>query len=488
MNIDELTKKAKELGSYFLALTVRDKIKEENNLEHYIIQQDFPVDDIIPSLDSCVRSMEIKPDRPVDVIKPAKIAGEKPPLKIAILSHFNSMPQSYSPARAVRNQIRILKEHGHNVVFFLQENSLLTEENLGCELRKVIPKFRREKMVVNEEVKKKLINIFREHLTSDFDIAITHDFFIQDTVTFSEAIRECNVPIQWLHFARSGVGHKMDFSMPNARFIYLNYSDIGRFAKAINVSVSQCRVVQNEKSPEFMFNFHPVTRMIINKYQLWEMDIIMTAGICSTRFDAKGVNEMIRVFVELKRLGKKVALILCNANGRKRVEDLKRKVEFAKELGLNEDEFIITSLLANDEYQIASEVPNQVVAELMQLSNLMLMTTKAEVSSNILLEAAITKQLLVLNSDLPCLYDAVDKENVLSYPFSSSQSLHYTGRDDESFNKLAKKIIGQIESNMADKQFRHVWKYYNSYSVYHNMLKPILYERTKNNYTPLQEE
>ena len=288
--LDELIKKAKETGSYFLTLTIREKDKEENNLHHYAIQEEFERDDVIPSVDSAIRSMGVKNSKPVDVIKPTELTESRSPLRIAIVSHFNSMPQSYSPARAVRNQIKMLKEYGHDVTFFLQEGSKLTEEDLGCKILKVVPKFRREKMIVNEDAKKRIIDMFREYLTTDFDVAISHDFFIQDTVTFSEAIRECGVKIPWLHFARSGVGHKMDFSMPNARFVYLNYSDVGHFANAIKVKPEQCRTVFNEKEGAFLFRWHPITKMIVNRFQLWDRDIIQTYPMCSTRTAAKGLE------------------------------------------------------------------------------------------------------------------------------------------------------------------------------------------------------
>ncbi len=479
MNLEDVIAKAKEIGSYFVTVTIKNEKLTENDLVHFAFREKFSADDVVPSLDACVRSMKIEPEKPVDVIEPPKIYGEKQPLKIAIISHFNSMPASYSPARALRNQVKILTEHNHDVTVFLQEGSRLTDEDLGCKVLKIIPKFRREKMVVNEEIKNKLISIFRENLTSDFQLAITHDFFIQDTVTFSEAIRGCGVKIPWLHFCRSGVAHEMDFSMSNAKFVYLNYSDVGKFAKAIKVPVEQCRTVPNEKEAAYMFGWDPVTRMIVNKYQLWDRDIIQTYPICSTRFDAKGIDSIIKIFVELKRMGNKVALIIANSNGRKRVDDLKRKQEMAKEMGLNEDELIFTSLLADEQYDVASGVSNKVCAELMQISNLFILATIAEVSSNILLEASMTKNLLVLNSDLPCLFDAVDRDSVLEFPFTSNRSLHYSGRDNDSLSKVAKQIVGELKSNKSDLQFRHVWRNYNAHSLYHNILEPVLYEDIK---------
>jgi len=474
MQLDEIIKKAKDLNSYFITITTKDKDKEVGDLEHYVFRKEFSFDDVPASLDDSVRSMGVSLEKPVDVITPPK-RKVYPTLKMAIISHFNRMPQSYSPARAVKNQIKILKENGHDVCFFVQEGSPLTETGLGCTVKAIIPKFKREKMVINEDAKGKLIDVFREELTGNYDCVITHDFFIQDTITFSEAIKECGVKIPWLHFARSGVAHPMDFSMPNARFVYLNKNEIGKFARAIKVEPSQCRAVFNEKDPSFMFNFHPTTRMIIHKFQLWERDIIMTYPVCSTRLDAKGINSIIKIFVELKRLGNKVCLIVPNANGRKRTDDLKNRQAMAKELGLNEDEFILTSTLHTEEHKTESELPNQVCAELMQMSNLFIAASEAEVGPNVLLEACMAKNLIVVNEDLPLNYDFVDKKNVLSHPFTSHSSLHYSGRDEKSLVRLARKINGQIKTNKADQTFRQVWRTHNSEAIY-GMLMDVIVE------------
>jgi glycosyltransferase involved in cell wall biosynthesis len=479
MNLQDIINEAKNLGSYFITITTRDKTKIENDLKHYVFRQEFDVADVIPSLDNCVNQLGVKLEKPVEVIVPPPVVEEKLPLRIAILTHFNRMPQSYSPARAVRNQIKILREHGHKVVFFTQENSKLTDEDLGCEVRHLIPSFKRIKMVVNEEAKNKFIQVLKEQLTGQFDIAITHDFFLQDTVTYSEAIRECGVPIQWLHFARSGIGHNMTFAMPNARFVYLNKSEVGNFAKAIKVPPEQCRTVFNEKEIQYMFNFHPVTRMIINKFKLYNRDIIMTYPMCSTRIAAKGLRDVIRIFVELKKLGNKVALIIPNANGRRRVDDLKREQQLAKDYGLNEDEFIFTSLLADENYKIESELPNIVCAELMQISNLFLFASRAEVGPNVLLEAGITKNLIVVNEDLPLMYDFVNKNAVLSYPFTSNHSLHYKGRTEENYKELAKQIVIRLREDWADRQFRFTWRQHNAEAIY-KMLESVLYEDFKN--------
>jgi hypothetical protein len=96
----------------------------------------------------------------------------------------------------------------------------------------------------------------------------------------------------------------------------------------------------------------------------------------------------------------------------------------------------------------------------------------------VLLEAAICKNLIVANADLPLLYDFVDKNQTLSYPFTSNQSLHYTGRDQESLSQLAKQITGELKSNKSDMTFRKVWRNHNAEAIY-KMLSGVIYEDIK---------
>jgi hypothetical protein len=483
MDIIKKIEEVKKNKNYFITISSKDPEKDVNDLSHFVFRESFETENIIPSINSCIESLNIKQEKPVNVITPPRTTEEIKPLKIAYISHFNRCPQSYSPARALKNQIKIMKEFGHDVTFFLTEGSKLTEEEIGCKLEKVVPKFKREKMVVNEDIKNKLIDIFKEKFENKFDVIITFDFFIQDTVTFSEAIRQCNISTPWLHFARSGVSHNMNFSMDNARFIYLNKAEIGRFSKAIKVSSEQCRAVYNEKDPSFMFNFDPVTKMIINKYELWDRDIIQTYPMCSTRTDGKGLRHVIRVFAELKRLGKKVMLIIPNSNGRKLKEKLEGEIAFAKSIGLNDDEFIFTSLLHSKEYNTESEVSNKICAELMQLSNLFVFASSAEVCPNILLESAIAKNLIVANEDLPLIYDFIDKDKCLSFPFTSNHSLHYKIGDNNLIIDLAKKIVEELDNNKIDLAFRQVWKNHNKKAIYNQLINVImeLINETKEN-------
>ncbi len=471
--LNEILQQAEKTGSYLITATIRDKDKKENDLTHHVSRLDFPTDDIVPSLDNSVRLLDINKKQPTPVVKLEPVSEDLPPLKIAIMTHFNRCPDHYSPGRAVKNQIKMLQHYGHEVVFFLQEGSKL---DAGCKMMPVVPRFKREKNVVNNEAKEKFIKLLKDEVDGKFDVVITHDFYIDDCITYREGIKESGIRANWIHWARSGIGRPINFAMENARYMYMNYADAGIFAERIGVKPEQVRVVFNEKDPALMWNWHPATKLVSDHMKLWNKDIIQTYPICTTRMDAKGINSVIKIFGEMKRHGKKVALIIANSNGRRRVQEIESKIKFAEENGLTKEDFVFTSTLSTKEIDIVREVPNQTVVELLQVSNLLIFPTIAEVCSNILLEASMTKNLLVLNSDLPSLFDFADHDDVLEHPFSSLQNINYSGKTNEDLRHIARSIIRVLDKNKPDQQFRRVWKTHSFDGIYNKMLKPILYE------------
>jgi glycosyltransferase involved in cell wall biosynthesis len=343
-------------------------------------------------------------------------------------------------------------------------------------MRPVVTRFHRQKSIIDKEAKEKFKEVLKRELVG-FDLAITQDLYIDDCITYREAIKECGVDIPWLHWARSGVGQPINFDMPNARYVYMNYADSGIFARKIGVTTDRIRVVFNEKDPSYMWGWNPITQLVVDKMRLWEKDIIQTCPMCTTRMDAKGIDSVIRIFGILKEMGNRVALVICNSNGRRRLEEIKNKIKYAEEHGLvNGSDFLFTSTLADDEHDISREVPNKVMVELMQVSNLFVFPTVAEVCSNVLLESSMTKNLIVYNTDLPSLADFVNKEAVLAHSFTSLNSVHYSNRGKDDFIELAKKIVVKLRDNCADRQFRRVWSNHNIETLYYEQLEPILYE------------
>jgi len=474
MKIDDVLALAERLGKYLVTVTICDDSKSEGDLQHFAFRKAFPTDDIVASMDASLRSMDIVPPKAVPTVIPPRPPDGKP-LKVAIITHLSgNFPAYYSIGHAVKAQGRMLKAHGHSPTLFVEEGG--EPKDLGFDHLALMPKFKRPKNEVNEEGKNRLVDVFREHL-NDYDVILSHDLYLDSMETHRAAIRDCGIRKPWLHFARSGIGRPIDFSLPgNHRYVYLNDTDSISLAGKIGVDHSLVRYCPNVKDPCAFFDFHPTSRYLVDKLRLYDRDIVQTYALCQTRFDGKGGSDAIAVFAALKRAGKKVCLIFTNANARKRADDVQSRVDYAKSLGLTEEEVVFTSRLSTDEYPLDRDVPNRVIADLCQVSNLMVFPTRSEVCSNVQLEASLSKQLLVVNEDFPALMDFCDPDAVLTYPFTSLKSVHYSGRGAEDLDLLAKKIIGQLDSNKADRQFRHVWRGFNPSAVYYDYLKPLLFE------------
>ena len=394
-------------------------------------------------------------------------------MRIAILTTFRHMPESYSLVNDIRDQIKTLKKYGHEVVFYAQEGC--KGKGIECEMRAVIPHFKIEKGVVNLARKEEMIKIFEREL-KDYDVVITHDImYLSHFVTHRDAVMQADLPnVKWIHWCHSGVGSSMNIKMPRSKYIYMNYKDVKRFAKAIGVELKDVRVVFNDKDPRLFFDWNPISYMISERYDVFNVDIMQTYPVCSTRMDSKGVDHIIKIFGKLKDLGNKVFLVFVNANARRRKEEIERKLEYAYNCGLNEREVLFTSTLGL-EYEAG--LPRQVVRDLMQVSNLFIFPTVSEVCSNILLEASITKQLIVLNKDFPALFDfGQENKTCLGFYFGSLIRPGFKYQTEEQYLNLAKQINSELVHSKINQQFQLIKHLCNIDTIYKKQLEPILYE------------
>ena len=394
-------------------------------------------------------------------------------MRIGILTSFRRMPDSYSLVNDVRDQIRTLVKHGHEVVFFAQETC--EGQDIDCEMRAILPHFRLEKDIENKEAKEKLIEIFKKELT-EFDVVITHDLlYIRQYFTYRKAIMECGIDVKWVHWVHSGIGETLKLKMPHAKYVTMNYADSSRFAEHIGVTMEDVRVVFNDKDPRLFFDWNPITRKIADKYDLFNKDIIQTYPMCTTRMDAKGIDHVIRVFASLKKIGNNVLLIIANSNGRKKQEEIDKKLESAYAQGLEKGDIVFTSSIGPES---ANGVPRDVVRDLMLISNLFIFPSISEVCPNVLLEASITKQLIVVNRDFPALFDfAEDGKTCLAYDFGSLIKSGFRYRTADGYDNLAKEVNEHLVHSKINQQFLKIKRVTNIDTIYNRQLEPLLYEK-----------
>jgi len=286
---------------------------------------------------------------------------------------------------------------------------------------------------------------------------------------------ECDIPVKWVHWVHSALGERLALKMPHAKYIYMNYADASRFAEHIGVGMEDVRVVFNDKDPRFFFDWHEITRQIADKYDLFNKDIIQTYPMCTTRMGSKGIDHVIKVFSKLKKLGNNVLLIIVNSNGRKRTEEIEQKLKSAYEQGLDKGDILFTSTICSES---ASGVPRRVVRDLMTISNLFIFPSLSEVCPNVLLEASITKQLIVINRDFPALFDfGEDGKTCLAYNFGSLIKAGFRYRTEEGYANLAKEINEHLIHSKSNQQFLKIMKATNIDTIYHKQLEPLLYEK-----------
>jgi len=393
-------------------------------------------------------------------------------MNIAILTSFRKMPESYSLVNDVIDQIKTLIKYGHKVIFYAQEGC--EGRGIECEIRAIIPHFKLEKNVVNEEYKKKLIELFKKELPQ-FDAVITHDLmYLQSYATHRSAIMECGVDVKWIHWAHSGNRDALNIKMPRAKYIYMNYIDTARWARSIGIDTDDVRVIYNDKDPRLFFDWHPITCQIADKIDLFNRDVMQTYPMCTTRMDGKGIDHVIRIFGALKKLGNRVLLVICNSNARRKIEEVQRKIELAKRHGLTDDEIYFTSTLSQE---TEGQVPRQVVRDLMLISNLFIFPTNSEVCSNVLLEASMCKQLVVLNKSFPALFDFGEEgKTCLGYPFGSIIKADFKYRNMREHEYLARVIHQQLLISKPLQQQKKIMRATNIDSIYTNQLEPLLME------------
>ena len=411
---------------------------------------------------------------------------------VGILTTFSEFNSAYSLCSVVESQIVSLKKHGYEPVLFVLEN-FSGEAPHGVEMRKVVPQFKLVDYVSQtpepelQEQADRAYEALKEH-ASDIDVMIEHDLIFQGwfmpyCIAIHRLAEETNM--KWLHWIHSVPNpgtfkwpHSLRHTLPkNSKLVYLNNHGIVRAAESFSAWPKDVRVVWNSVDPRLFWNLHPLTTQLIDKYGLLEADFIQTYPLSTTRMvGGKGIHQLIEVFGALKRNGKSVRLVVCNAHANadneKRV--IKETKEFARERGLSDNEVIFTSL-EGLEYELG--VPREVVSQLFQLSNLFIFPTTSENCSLILLEAMLSKNLLVLNEDVPQLRE-FGKENALYFRFGGLDNrTEYADGFPKYANDVARIIISEFSINRPLRAQVDARKHHNFDWILTNQIAPILHEK-----------
>ena len=415
--------------------------------------------------------------------------------RVGVLTTFYCWDRAYSLVSVVENQLLALVKHGYETVLFVHDNFKDDDKvPKGVEIRKVIPRFLLVDYSQNQPIQegfweqvKVAKEALEEHL-KDIDIILAHDWIFQGWfLNYNVAMRQAqpNLKCRWFHWIHSAPSsrpaeiqspHDCRYKpMPNSKLIYMNDYDALRLAESYDTTLDDVRVVYNPLDPRTFYQFHPLVEKLIDKYSLLDADIIDVYPVSSTRFDGKQVTKVIQILGELKKQGKSVRFICPNAhaNAEREKRAIENLIHYGIEKGLNRQEIVFTSLEEPPKYELG--VPREIVRDLFLLSNLFIFPTLSENCPLILLEAVLSKCLLVLNESFPPLRDFFGKD-ALYFKFGSLRENVTYDNEEKYFSDVAKIIIGELNRNKPLSAFTHLKQRYNYDWIFKNQLEPLFYE------------
>lgn len=408
--------------------------------------------------------------------------------RIAIFTTFAGFDPGYALHVGTLARARMMKKYGLNFDTLVQTN--FKSEVEFPNMKAVIPRLRLRKYEEDPNQYKQNIVILRDALPDilkEYDIVITHDLiyqrnFLPHNTVIHELAKKYD-HIRWFHWIHSGPKFPRETKHPqkylhtlpkNSKIVYMNETDSLRIAESYGTTLDNVRVVFNTKEPSEFFRFDPITTSLIYEHDLFDADIMQTFPFSTPRHEGKQVTKVIRLFSQFKKLGHKVKLVLVNAHSNNNEGKVAKLREYGTKLGLDNKDLIITS-----EGGHLRGLPREVVADLFQISNLFVFPSTSEVCPNVLLEASIAGNFLVINESLPCLKDFCSGKVLANWGFGSVHFNvnHENEKAEENWYKeVAKIIAGEIYKERTYHTRKHAFQHFNYKYVFEKQFLPMISE------------
>lgn len=417
--------------------------------------------------------------------------------KIGIFTTFSNFNSEYSLVTVVRQQLDALVKHGYEPVLFALD--IFKDEHLipeGVEFRGVIPQ-----LILEPYANRDLSNLeadvvkaqaaLEEHMT-DIDVCLTHDIiFINSYLPYNHAMRRAiKGPlshVKWLHWMHSGPSNRITDGSPyealstlppNSRLVYMNYTDVVGAAEMYGVMPDKVRTIFNPMDIRNLYDFHPLTKELIDEFDLMSPEIMITYPLSTTRMDHAGkqLSKVIWIAGHLKKLGMAVKLVVPNAhaNADREKQAIERMHDIAFNKGLNREDLIFTSLFDAPKWE--GGVPHEVVRDFFTLGNVFIFPSVSENCPLVLLEAMAGKNILVLNKSFQAMGDFA-LENALYFRFGSlSDSVTYQPSEDSYYSDVAKLIISEYQNNKSLKANTILRQKFNVDYIFNKQLEPAIIE------------
>lgn len=415
-------------------------------------------------------------------------------MKIAILTNFGEFVPGYSLTGIVKDQARMLTAHGHEVHLFVSEKYHGESFSDDVILEKKVPFGHLVDYHARADLTKKhemLVSSIRAMCLKElpgFDIAFTHDWaFTGWNLPYAlGVIAAAKDPLlkdlRWLHWIHSIPTSGYDWWSireygPKHRLVYPNKTDAIRVAEAYRGFPKDVKVIPHIKDLRSWFEFGKDTCDFIERYPgVMQADIVQILPASVDRLEAKRVREVILIFKNLKKRGMSVCLVIANqwATTKQHKESVLHYKMIAKRNGLIPDEEVIFTSDFKKEYEVG--IPQRMVRELFQCSNLFIFPTREETFGLVVPEAALAGGvMMVLNKSLAMQVE-ISGLTCLYFDFGSFHQQFSVPDEEKYFKDIALLTIARMHRNESIMSKTFMRQHYNWDVLHDKVYAPIMVE------------
>lgn len=353
--------------------------------------------------------------------------------KVCIFTNFFQSDESYSLYRVTVDQVKMLLRHDYKPVVIVSESfdpkGTIFEK---VELRKLPNVPCHNEVKKDESFDKDVEAIYsklKEYL-KDVDVCITQDIVYKPSeLKYNFAARRLapELPkLKWLHWINSAtppvtLGALMNIftdqylelvkkPFPNSKYVFFNEISRDIIAKNFGVTPNDVRIVHH---PSDFYESYGITdqnlKRFIDKREIFSADAICVYPIRLDR--GKQVQHVIKTMAMVKELGMDVRCIIADfhSTGGDKVTYRDELKALGLDWGLGPKELAFTSEFC-EEWNVS--VPHEAILAMFRFSNVFIMPSVSESYSLITQEAALAKNIIVLNQDFPPFRDIFGPRNI----------------------------------------------------------------------------
>jgi len=261
---------------------------------------------------------------------------------------------------------------------------------------------------------------------------------------------------------------------PNSKIVYMNETDALRIAESYGATLDDVRVVYNTKDVRDFFSFGEIASKLMEDNDLLGADIMQVFPFSTPRHEGKQIKKVIRLFANLKKLGHKVKLVLATAHAGRHPNIIQELREYGESVMLDKDDLIITA-----EQGFPHGIPRDAIANLFQISDLFIFPSTSEVCPNVLLEASLAGNFLVINESLPCLKEFCSPKALNNWGFSSVHfNVNFPDNKAEAkwYREVAKIIAGELLKERTYHTKKYAYRHYNFKYIFEKQFLPMISE------------